>query len=77
MRTCTLLALVGLTLAACGQTGALTLPTKEGEVVSKSPGADAAAAADSTSTAPAIVPGDTPADGEAARKREARQPATQ
>jgi predicted small lipoprotein YifL len=56
-----------LGLSGCGQTGALYLPSKEGEVVSKGP--------DSSVTAtPATDPA---AEAEAARKREQRQPAPQ
>jgi predicted small lipoprotein YifL len=66
-------ALACAALAGCGQTGALYLPEKEGEVVSKGP----AAAAPTSTTAPADTSAASPADAEAARKREQRQPAPQ
>jgi predicted small lipoprotein YifL len=62
------LAAAALTCAAlggCGQTGALYLPSKDSETVSKEP--DAAA-----QTTPAADPA---AEAEAARKREQTQPA--
>jgi hypothetical protein len=59
-------ALAGATLVGCGQTGELTLPEKEGEVVSKGPAA--------TTATPEAA--DAATDAEAARKR-ARQPAPQ
>jgi predicted small lipoprotein YifL len=60
-RTWLFLMLAGATLAGCGQTGALYLPSKEDEVVNKGPEASATDA-------------DTAADAEA-RKREQPQPA--
>jgi predicted small lipoprotein YifL len=62
-RTWLFLTLTGATLVGCGQTGALYLPSKEGEVVTKGPDA-------SVTDADA----DTSADAEA-RKREQPQPA--
>jgi predicted small lipoprotein YifL len=56
-------ALACATLVGCGQTGELTLPDKEGEVVSKGP--DAAATTPEATDA---------AEAEAARKREAAVP---
>jgi predicted small lipoprotein YifL len=60
-RTWLFLTLACATLAGCGQTGALYLPSKEGEVVTKGPDSSATDA-------------DTAADAEA-RKREQPQSA--
>jgi predicted small lipoprotein YifL len=64
-------------LGGCGQTGALYLPAKQGEAVSKG----AAGATSDTATGPAAstpAPGADPAaDSDPARKREPRQPAPQ
>lgn len=72
MKAALICAALACGLGGCGQTGALYLPDKDSEVVSKGPESSAAA---TPATSPATSPAtnavtDPAADAEAARKRD-------